>query len=625
MLDVGQNTEPEENRSMISNFRIRVGYFFQQMRNYLSSIASFIKQLYLYSPKMMIKLLALSIAGTSLQGFSLGTTFFILKHMDSHLLVKIPKLHVIYPYKVHASLLLTGVLLLLGAAVYIIYLTEKTCIEYSKGFATRSAGKMFERFPSVTSRLRDPSIHPKTGIPSALSSEISSQSMKLDMASRRLLKSPLAFFQLLYGIGFLLYLEPWLTFILALISLPLLIPLRHLTVSVRRFERLRRDASKGKGGEVASLAEESSKLLYGPEKFNEDFQKKFEDSGVAASTKYRAARRLAVAGSRAVATAAMVFNGIATMIYFWLFYDGQKEQVALIVVYFGALRMSIMSGRQLIARLSNFARFYSKVQAFIADEGMAALLKEMPATPRVPGIEGTDLAGTGEETIMVEGKGPFAVIGPFPFKVVNRYAPALALKSMNARKNSAVIAHMGVIIDDLGFDLKTTWRELLGVEAEDPALPEKLHPFCNALDPDELAEILDVFVEESAAKDGAQKAMMIEALFLRAYFSNAPFIAIKESALLELGEEAANSWIQLLNDRLLYIYHQYDGQVIGKWGEEYAALVGRDAKRLIGVAPVAWVNENQDKVRELLEKGPDAADANDDELEWDDDDDDDDD
>lgn len=605
----------------------RIRKFVGQMHRYLTSIAALLRGMFVFRPRKMIELMALSIAGTSLQAFSLGTTFLILRHLDNHLFFNIKKVIPFLHFKVHATLMLAGVMAVLGVAVYLLYRAERSAVELSSTFANSCGAAMLERFSTVANRISNLTVNPRTGAPISLSGELSNQSGKLELASRRLLKSPVGFFQVLYGMGFLLYLEPWLTMILAVVSIPLLIPLKRLTVAVRIAERLRIDSYKGKSSDVSGLVEASGRFPVIPGHTDSRIEEIFEGTGFAAANHHRCERLVALAGSRAVATAAMVITGLTAMIYFWMFYSGQKEQVALIVVYFGALRMAVMSGRKMVARISGFARFYEPVQEFLGDEIDVARHKETTGVLRGSGIMGPDMTQESRPEIRVDGNGPFSVAGVFPLLPVNRYAATYFLPSLNGRRRAASAARMTLVVEDPAPDPSLTWREFLRIDPERDLdwIKSELERCCRVLNPAIILERLDEHLPGEGTGDEMPQQERIEAVLLKAMFSGAPLVVVREEALSVLGQEAVAHWKEVLSDRLLLFYYRYERQQIGRWGERYAVLVGLNPSKEFGIAPIEWVSENPDPVMNFLTGRTDVGDKPWEEFEWDDDDDDDDD
>ena len=610
-------------RSKINQTRLeKCRIFFNQLKNYLISIAKVFKGVYYCDPKRLIKIIANTIIGTSLQGFCLGATLIILRRMDNQLLFELPKIYPLPVGKAHATILLSGVLLLLGIAVFLLYLAEKDANKLSGAFAKKCNQKLILNFPTIKNRWIDASIHAGIGLPNKLSGELATQSLKLELASNRILKSPPNVLQLLLGAGYLLYLEPTLTIILAVLAFPLTIPLRRFTLKVREAERLKREAKKTKNNDFAALVDINNQLLVPSEGSKNHFLKSFNISSFSLVSNHRIARRIAVAASRAVATTALIITGIASMLYFWLLYTGSESLIALIVVYFGSMRMAVMSGRQLASRMSSFARFYEEVLGYISDESILSSLKKGVSAPRVRGVYGYDIANEGGKDVIVKGFGPFAVAGQFSLMAINRYAMALPLKNMTRDKSAALMSEMVIASQDVDLEIDITWRHFLGIDSETESIADSLEKFCCVLDPAKIQQDLDITLRETKQSMIWLEKETIEAMLLRAYFREAPLIVIPEKAFAELDVRTTARWKKALSNRLVFVYYQYKQQTLGRWGEEYIALVGCDAKRPSGIVPVEWANNHSDMVLKFFQdrngKGP-ADDGT--ELQWDDDDD----
>jgi len=602
----------------------RLKNFIGQFKRYLMSIGSLFKGLFLFKPTHMIKLLALAFAGTSLQAFSLGTTFFILRHMDSRLMVKMNKIrhfHFLHG-EVHAGLLLSGILAVLGVAIYLLYLSEKANFEISRDYANKCGTVLIDRFPVLIGRMESKAVNPGSGIPLTLSSELSSQSLKMCLAIRLLLKSPTATLQVLYGIGILLTLEPLLTLILTVFFTPVMIPLKRLAIKVKESERLRKEAERSKSGQLITLSMESGKICPNPEGEKTPTERVFDDSGYAKASHYRAIRWTAVAGSRAVATGTMVVGGIVCMLFFGLTYMEQEAQVATIVVYFGALRMAVMSSRQVIVRLSNFARFYDQIQGFVWDNATLNNQNGTPPFPKVPGIEGIDLTREGEAEVRIEGNGPFAVAGIFPLLAINRYMVTALLPDLIKRRQASIVAQMAIVDEKFCPSWDMTWRDFLGEETD--AAISKLKEVGM------IGERLTPVFESNriAAKPLTNGDRPLEGkdlivlMLLRSFIREAPVVVVASEALDLLGTDAAGRWITLLKDRLLFIYYRYEKQAVGRWGETHLGIISPDPDNRVAVVPVGWANQHQDVVFENASRRGDGATYAED---WDYDDDDDDD
>jgi hypothetical protein len=595
--------------------------FRSQLRNYLTVIAALLKDIFLFKPLMMGKVLALSISGTTLQAFALGSTFFILKQLEKGPYVEIRKILSVIDARVHIIALFAGVFIVFGVAVILLYTAEKSAFTLSKKYVNNCGASVFEGFPLIVQRLEISAVNSKTGIPVALSSELR-KPVRLEMGVRMLMRVPIFLFQILYGSIFLLYLEPWLTFILIITLIPLLIPLKRMTKDVKDSEKKRRQASASQRNEIGNLVWEMGRQPLISPQANANIQRMFDASPFAATNYYRFIRLVAQAGSRAIASTAWVITGLVCMFYFWIFYRSKGFPIALIVVYFGSLRMAVMSGRQIIARMAAFARFYVAVLEVFDDRAKAARMKEMSIEIQKFRIAGPDITQNGGKEAIVEGNGPFAVAGVFPLLPVNRYAVTVILPQLNDIKRAVVAKDMAVIHEDPDLNLYLNWRIFLGIDpaVKDGIFREKLKTCCHYLDSRAISLHLDKPMHEMWENKGWTQQEAVEAVLLRACFLSAPVVVIREEALDLLGHHAVENWKQILSDRLFLIYYQYDKQPVGRWGEIYMALINNEAKEPQGVVPVEWANANPDRILDTLKSRLDNGEEPLDDLEWDDED-----
>jgi hypothetical protein len=599
----------------------RIRSFIGQLKRYIASVATLLKDLFRFDPVLMVKVLVLSVAGTTLQGFVLGSTFYILRQLDNGMYFEVGRIFSGVDGKIHCALLLAIVLAFVGVAALLLYKSDKSAFHLSRSYANSCGAALIQRFPVVAQRIENPAVHPKTGMPIALSSELRTQSGRLEIGVRMLLKSPTAFFQVIYGGGFLLYLEPVLTLFLLVVIGPILIPLNKLIRNVKYAEKRRIDASRNMRNDLESLMHGSGRLPLGPNAVASEIQRIFDASAFAEANHYRYTRVVSAAGAQAFATSVLMVAGIVSMLYFWLFYSNEGLPIALIVVYFGALRMAAMSGRQVVARLAAFGRFYEQVQKLHVDRRQTAQQKEVSGKPPIIGITGPDLMQGCADELTIKGYGPFALIGTFPLFPINRYTVAAVLPDMNNRRRSAVVSQMMVVHENPTLNLEATWHELLGINAsqDERAVSEKLNAACSVLDAHEVFQSLNESLSIRHKNATWSQPEAVEAMLLHAYFIGSPVVVAREEALEQIGIGAVKHWRRVLSDRLLFVYYQYEGQELGRWGEQYVALVDSSAREDIGVASVEWANANSRLILDALKGDEVYGEQSTEDAVWDDD------
>jgi ABC-type multidrug transport system fused ATPase/permease subunit len=594
-----------------------------QLVSFLGAMRSLLADLFRFRPWLLIKILFLSGVGSSLQGFALASTFFILRGLEKGMYIEVGKgLPVaVGAVNIHIALLMAGVFIILGFSVILIYFAEKTAFYLSKSYANSCGASLIERFPLVAQQFDNSAVHPKSGLPVGLVKEIKLPTLRLEIAVRRLIQSPTSFFQVFYGSVFLLYLEPKLTLVLVIVVTPILWPLNRLTRTIKDSERKRMETSQYLKADSEKLAFESGRLPVAPSQAGRRFQDMFKSTGFAASNYHRYRRLVAKVGSQELATAALTVTGTVSLLYFWVFYGEQGMPVALIIAFFGALRLAVMGGRQVVARMAAFARFYEKVQEFFGYRSKVAQQEKLQRIPKVAGITGSNLTKETEEKVTVKGNGPFAAVGTFPLLPINRYAVTGIFPGLNRRRKGALVLHMMVIHENPDMDLELTWRELLGFDKSDAKrkAKEKLKAACHALDAEEILIRWDVPLSRGLKNGEWSSSEAIEAILLRSYFLESPVVVAREEALERLGIGAAKHWKKVLADRLLFVYYQYEGQELGRWGEQYVALIRSNAGKAGGIAPVEWANANPELVLKALKVEEEHKEESLDELELDDD------
>ena len=594
--------------------------FFIQLKNFTGSIVALLKDLFVFRPMGMLTILALSSLGTTLQAASLGAAFFTLRHLENGLYINTAKVIPFWDIKVHAAVLLIGILVMLGTAVGALYWSDMLTFRLSKAYSNRCSLELMRVFPSAVFRMKTAVVHPNSGWPLALSSELKRQGLLLELASRTLVRTPQSLFQILYGLGFLLFLEPKLTLILFTIALPLLVPFNKLTQGIKEAERRRNQAFSNPGFSVERLALEGSRLPTGLAAAGRRYQSLFDATAFAMASHYRYKRLVGQAGARGIAGSMLIIAGIVCMVYFWLFFRHRELPLALIVVYFGALRMTSTSGRQLVARVAAYARFYERVHEFFKDQEKGDTQENDVELSRSFGVKGLNPDRPDCE-VVIRGTGPFAAVGTFPLSPLNRYLMAFVLPNTNHRKRKRIIASTIVVPEAPDLDLNVTWRDFLGITEMEGAqsLEKRLASCCRILDSAGIVADIDKPINRTHQFSTAEA---IEAMLLRIYFQETPIVVVQEAALAHLGPEVVSYWQKLLSKQLVFIYYQSDKAEYGCWGETHAVLIRNDIAVPGWVTTVAWIKANPGWVKENLRgtiKGEqDVVDV----LNWDDEEDD---
>ncbi len=445
----------------IEKFRV----LYTQLKNYSAVIISLFKDLYRFSPWLMMKILAVSYAGTTLQAFALGSIFFTLKHIDAAFYLHINKtiLSLSLNFSVHMMILLSGVFVLFSIAILLIYFADRMIYSLVYLYATQCSRELFNYFPLIVQREKNPALNPSTGIPIAFVPKLKMQNVKLMMSGKILLKTPLTFFNLLYGLIFLLYLEPKLTLLLLAIIVPFIFPFNRLALKVRESEKGKKDAMKSQRQAISTIARTFSRC---PVYFNYGTSKKKEvkSTGLGANAYIRYKRLSALSGSQAIGSIALVVTGMVGMLYFWQFYMGQKGILALLVVYFGALRVVVMSIRGLTTKVVAFAKFYEIVSEFFNDRNRAFKNAEKTSFPKNLCITGPDLTIDDEIKTVKSSIKFVAVAGIFPLFSINRYVLPNMLQDMNEIKRSVITSKISIVDEDPDLELDLDWYSFLSIK-----------------------------------------------------------------------------------------------------------------------------------------------------------------
>lgn len=573
-----------------------------QLRNYISVTITLLKDIFQFKRSLMIQVLAFSVVGTSLQALGLGATFFILKHLDADYHVAIWKILPFIKVSMHIIPLFAGVMILIGIAAFSLYKAETLGFKLARDYVNHVGSLMVELFPLIVHRLSNQAIHPKTGVPMGFLPELKRLG-RLEIGVRIIIRVPTFSFQVLYGLIFLMYLEPSLIMILLIAVTPLLAPLRRMAWVVKESEKERALSLSSQSDAIKNLIDEDGRYLLVPG-CNDRDQKRPIASAFAVPNQLRYKRLVAQAGSKAIGSIALIITCTICVFYFWLFYSWGKTTIALVVTYLAALRMTVTSGRQFVVQMAGFARFYEQVLKFFEDMAKTVSHKASADLSQRLEVAGQDLAtDDGNNQLIIEDGGPYAVIGTFPLSMVNRYVLSVMFSKLNKRKRVAVVSRMAIIHEDPKLDMDLSWRTFLGADptvSRNIIIEETLMSCCHFLNAKEIGINFDKPMKNIFKNRELVPQEKIEIVLLRIYFMPVKVVVFREQALVLMGDGAVGHWARVLADRTVLIYYHYCGQQLGRWGERYMVLVNGNAEEPCGVASVEWGNEHPDKVSHAL-------------------------
>jgi hypothetical protein len=574
--------------------------FVQQLNRYLASIFVLLKELFAFKPKLLTLMLVFTFLGTTIQGFSLGSTFFILKHTSKELTVDVGNLIRIIPYEIHISIVFTIVLLLFGFSIYFIFKSQELAIQLAELFANQCGSLVIENFIFLASQLKDPSVNIKTGVPTAFKSEISQQCQTMMIACRLILRLPTTAMQLIYGSALLLWVEPLLAMIVAIASSPLVILLRRLALRVKNSEMQRKEKMKLKGRSLQEMVIALKKRPIFAEDKRQYIHQLFSSSAFAESNRYRAIRLISKQASQAIAGTALIITGITSIFYFWITSEKGSFQVATVIVFFGALKMTAMSIKQISSLLTGFARFYEPLLDCLNYRSIAKSQMDDKFPQRLKTISGLDIENNNGQEIKINTVSPIAVIGAFPLSFINLFTVSLLFQKMNKKKSAELISKVEYIDETVELNENLLWMGLFeNNNIEKDVIKSTVDRYCSALTSNNIGDSHGDSISSSSQSKLSQK-QALEALLVRAKLSKSQIIYLKESSLILLSAIELANWVEALSEKIVLIYYQYNKQSIGLYGESYAVMLGKNGTEKLGIAVPNWVNSNSVDVQAML-------------------------
>jgi ABC-type multidrug transport system fused ATPase/permease subunit len=513
-------------------------------------------------PGLLARLIVLSVVGTTLQAGALVGLFAALQHMGEGMTVDLGAL-LGWGGEVSAYAVFGGLAVLMGAGAWVVMLAERTAFVLSMEHANASGAAMLAEADRTAEPTDLWSIDDETGVASAPIKRAKSRTTTLERGVRLMVGSPLPTLTFVWSAGFLIWLEPWLTLIVTALVLPVLLPVRRIALSVKDLEAQRREAVRGftdeveatlAGGDEADGAGEAGGLT-----------SRLRLS-MARLTRHRQLRLRAEVTNKFYGIAALGVGILGAMVYFRYGYGAEAFPVATLVAYFAALQVTVMSGRQLVSRVTRFARFYRQVRKYREDRGTA--WREVdPAGVRLPGVikgpaaerfyvKGDRLVEAGVAECVAEdasawrrvkqGDGPVAFVGTFVLTGLNRFAVVTAF-DLASKKFADAIATTAVI-------------------------------------------------------DGESAATVTESM-RRCERRGHRVVVATTRAVEAVGREAWSAWAAGRSEgRWVGVYHRLDERSAGRYGERWAVVLGAGRGGGPAIAAAEWAASHRGELADRLKQ-----------------------
>lgn len=575
----------------------RLQLFLAQLNRFSTAFSLFVRDVARFNRGLLAKTVAYSVGGTTLQAFSLVAVLYGIRQMERTYGSGEQFLIEVQGVAFSPLVLLTLVVVFLLASVFLLYEAERATAELSVRYADRRTAELIGRFPVVAGRLGGATVHSRTGVPTSLGSELRRHSRNLELAARTLFRSPIAFFQLLYGMVFLLYLEPVLTVLLVVAILPLTVPLNRFTRQVKDSERQRRAAGASAGEDVAAVVRATEDVGARPEIPESFYRDAYWQSAFVRVNRFIYDRVVAQSRAKAIANIGLTVTVVIAGFYFLGLYGPAELSIANVLTFFVGLRLTAVGGRQVVSRVARFARFYETVRDSLScrDRGDAV----GPAGVQPIRVRATDLASGEVRQVRARAGTPLAVIGGFPLHPLGLAVLGEVLRS--TARGTAPVGEVVFIPAIPSLDRTQRWRDILALPAS--MMPEEFAdragPLCESLDVAAIAGCLDASLDACEVQCPRSQAAAVEVVLLAALFAGSGVVVLTEEACHAIRWEGLGRWTAALQDRALVVYYRYAGQPLGMMGEKDVVLIGPDGG-LAAVTDVAWANHHREECREAL-------------------------
>lgn len=575
--------------------------FRRQFQRFVFTLAGCVREAGRYNPWQLAYAVGAALLGTGLQALSLGGVLTVARSYEGALrsgtqpVVELPYFLPAVP----SAYAFVGVVVLLTLSILVLYEAQRATYALSFHFGNQRAADLVTEFPLVAECTAGPAVDVATGTPLALRGEMSQRTMRLSRAARTLLGGAMALMQFLYGVAFLLYIQPILTVLLSLFVLPIMIPVRRFTRAVNDAEKSRRGLAGTAGADMAALMNEAAGRLPRARAHRRALDRRFRQTGIARSSLLVLDRLVNIARSKYAAMGGLALMLAGSIAFFFGIYGAANVSIASVVVYFIALRVAAMSGRQLTSRSARFARFYEPVRHFLhlqehlRSRAFPVGTALQVSAPRADAAE--------SDRVVLQRGVPVALAGLFPVSPVNLHLLAMFGEPEGRASRGDIAAGMVYAPADPVVEPGVTWRDWLPAQATTDFA--RLFGEARAQLPAGAAPAADVDPDapiEPPAPGADGGAAMTELGLLAAWSSAAALVVLPAEGLARLPDDRRREWLHAFADRYVVVYSRL-GEALPPLTEESPCVLLDVEGTAVAVARCGWLAGHVAEARQLVE------------------------
>lgn len=575
--------------------------FVKQTTRFAGALSGLMRDIFSFDRKLVSKQVFFAILGPTIQAAALGLVLFLARDFGADGNFESIVLKPLGGIVVDTSIALTFILLLLCLSIFLLYEAERLIAYISSQYANKRAAEFIIYYPLISHRYNPVFFDNDQLVSADLVNKVKEHAGILFIAARIILRLPTAVLYTIYGSAFLLYLEPLLTLILVVFTLPLLIPLRHFTRDITYHEREKSRIGSQTRSDLSSIISDARNIADMSTDLVNQILDRCSQSALAETNKMNMMRRVNIARSKAIANTALAIAVGISAFYFFVFSDPSDLSITNIVVFFISLRLASMGGKKATSSIARFAMFYNRAHSYLFEREYAGSRNFRPDSNLVVSAMNLEYS-TYDEKIITPGK-PLAIIGSGKISVINKNKVAVFEDKTGSMDRGDIISGIYLIPEDPVIQTNTTWREFLWLskEYEYDEFINKAESVCYEIDIRSLCHKLDDPVSINVSDSTFTLSQRVELLLLRFYFSNNPIIVLSASLVSKLDSDLIKSWITILHKRIICIYYIFDSASPFYCLGETGVLIN-SAGNVIGMASTDYFKNNPERIVELINR-----------------------
>ena len=566
-----------------------------QAKRYVQTVFWLYHSVFSFRPWTTILTVGCNVVGVLLKGAALTTLVYIAHKLESGTPLSIEQLQItLQPRESEGFVILvlfTGLLLLVGGVVA--FLANQWTVRLATNFALAQSRRVLALNAGCPSRNPDPSEGPYP-------QEINSRAKGVIVvvrAIRPLLQvfRPLLF--LLISISALLYMAPFLTFILILVVLPSLLFQYLVNYTAAQNEKLLAKAQRKMQRTIISRLDALAWAPWVGQSEDQALSAAYSSENITEYPERFITRTMASPKSQAVSD--MLITLLAVIIVISLGVAALKGQIswAMVAGYVVFSRMAMTSLRGLLGTITGFARHYPVVRK------LYELLTSPPEESclDLPGlrIRRSSRTSPGDLRSLRLKRGEcLGVVSPVPCTRYNSYAWADALASARNVHRNELWGTMICIPDARRKRPGGSLRELLVLDPEVSA--KEVLKAAAELNPESEDDMSHIDVDAPLAArtwHSLLEAMRCRLLLAFGAQAHKDILLVEHQVLNCAHPDFVTSWWRQVSDRFVIVRHK-GTNTLGRWGEKaYLAMRTDRARALMSSS---WIEQNRPALKEWL-------------------------